>query len=161
MHPFRRVSKNPRSNIVRIGNRDAMKTSAALAKKTGQETLIYGRRTKSGRHTKVWRLSASTLLSWNRATCFFSQGAEMAAANKLPTVYGYKSKNAVERIITRGLNSGFWTDLYHRSMSATGGPHQRPARMRLCLFRPATYSFGVRAASASMAGLPSQRPQRP
>jgi inward rectifier potassium channel len=44
MHPFRRVSKNPRSNIVRIGNRE---------------------------------------------------------------------------IITRGLNSGFWTDLYHRSMSVS------------------------------------------
>jgi hypothetical protein len=44
MDPFRRVSKNPRSNIVRIGNRE---------------------------------------------------------------------------IITRGLNSGFWTDLYHRSMSVS------------------------------------------
>ena len=44
MHPFRRISKNPRSNIVRIGNRE---------------------------------------------------------------------------IITRGLNSGFWTDLYHRSMSVS------------------------------------------
>src|SRR5260221_13507281 len=44
MHPFRRISKNPRSNIVRIGNRE---------------------------------------------------------------------------IITRGLNSGFWTDLYHRSMTVS------------------------------------------
>ncbi len=44
MHPLRRISKNPRSNIVRIGNRE---------------------------------------------------------------------------IITRGLNSGFWTDLYHRSMSVS------------------------------------------
>ena len=44
MHPFRRISKNPRSNIVRIGNRE---------------------------------------------------------------------------IITQGLNSGFWTDLYHRSMSVS------------------------------------------
>ncbi len=44
MHPFRRISKNPRSNIVRFGNRE---------------------------------------------------------------------------IITQGLNSGFWTDLYHRSMSAS------------------------------------------
>ena len=42
MHPFRRISKNPRSNIIRIGNRE---------------------------------------------------------------------------IITQGLNSGFWTDLYHRSMT--------------------------------------------
>ncbi len=44
MHLFRRISKNPRSNIVRIGNRE---------------------------------------------------------------------------IITRGLNSGFWTDLYHRSMTVS------------------------------------------
>src|SRR6202521_3771380 len=44
MHPFRRISKNPRSNIVRIGNRE---------------------------------------------------------------------------IITQGLNSGFWNDLYHRSMSVS------------------------------------------
>jgi inward rectifier potassium channel len=44
MHPFRRISKNPRSNIVRLGNRE---------------------------------------------------------------------------IITQGLNSGFWTDLYHRSMSVS------------------------------------------
>ncbi len=44
MHPLRRISKNPRSNIVRIGNRE---------------------------------------------------------------------------IITRGLNSGFWTDLYHRSMTVS------------------------------------------
>ncbi len=44
MHPFRRISKNPWSNIVRIGNRE---------------------------------------------------------------------------IITRGLNSGFWTDLYHRSMTVS------------------------------------------
>ena len=44
MHPFRRISRNPRSNIVRIGNRE---------------------------------------------------------------------------IITQGLNSGFWTDLYHRSMSVS------------------------------------------
>jgi inward rectifier potassium channel len=44
MHPFRRISKNPRSNIIRIGNRE---------------------------------------------------------------------------IVTQGLNSGFWTDLYHRSMTVS------------------------------------------